>query len=134
MQAGAPPDAFGIKGQNWSFPTYNWPRMQTTGFAWWKQRFEQMGEYFVFVARDTIIVHGDHMKPKPNKEEKPPAPSLHALQKKVTVGQTLADRIIVKSGLQNGDRIVVDGIQKLHDGSKITTANFAMPGPNGGHK
>ena len=46
MQAGAPPDAFGIKGQNWSFPTYDWPRMQQTGFAWWKQRFAQMANYF----------------------------------------------------------------------------------------
>jgi len=41
-QAGAPPDAFGVKGQNWGFPTYNWPRMKETGFAWWKRRFEQM--------------------------------------------------------------------------------------------
>lgn len=28
MQAGAPPDAFTVKGQNWSFPTYNWEVMQ----------------------------------------------------------------------------------------------------------
>jgi 4-alpha-glucanotransferase len=54
-QAGAPPDAFGIKGQNWSFPTYNWPRMQATGFAWWKQRFEQMGEYFDAFRIDHIL-------------------------------------------------------------------------------
>jgi 4-alpha-glucanotransferase len=55
MQAGAPPDAFGIKGQNWSFPTYNWARMQATGFAWWKQRFEQMGEYFDAFRIDHIL-------------------------------------------------------------------------------
>ena len=55
FQAGAPPDAFGIKGQNWGFPTYNWPRMKETGFAWWKQRFEQMGCYFDAFRVDHIL-------------------------------------------------------------------------------
>jgi 4-alpha-glucanotransferase len=55
FQAGAPPDAFGIKGQNWGFPTYNWPRMNETGFAWWKQRFEQMGRYFDAFRIDHIL-------------------------------------------------------------------------------
>jgi 4-alpha-glucanotransferase len=55
MQAGAPPDAFGIKGQNWSFPTYDWRRMQATGYAWWKQRFAQMGEYFDAFRIDHIL-------------------------------------------------------------------------------
>jgi 4-alpha-glucanotransferase len=55
MQAGAPPDAFGIKGQNWNFPTYNWPRMKETGFAWWKRRFGQMGNYFDAFRIDHIL-------------------------------------------------------------------------------
>jgi 4-alpha-glucanotransferase len=55
FQAGAPPDAFGIKGQNWGFPTYNWPRMKETGFAWWKQRFEQMSRYFDAFRIDHIL-------------------------------------------------------------------------------
>ncbi|HTL54853.1 MAG TPA: 4-alpha-glucanotransferase [Candidatus Limnocylindrales bacterium] len=55
MQAGAPPDAFGIKGQNWSFPTYNWPRMKEDGFAWWKRRFAQMGGYFDAFRVDHIL-------------------------------------------------------------------------------
>jgi 4-alpha-glucanotransferase len=55
MQAGAPPDAFGIKGQNWSFPTYNWPRMKEADFAWWKRRFGQMGNYFDAFRIDHIL-------------------------------------------------------------------------------
>jgi 4-alpha-glucanotransferase len=55
MQAGAPPDAFGIKGQNWSFPTYDWARMQADGYAWWKHRFAQMAEYFDAFRIDHIL-------------------------------------------------------------------------------
>ena len=54
-QAGAPPDDFAVKGQNWGFPTYNWKKMQDTGFAWWRQRFEQMSEYFDAFRIDHIL-------------------------------------------------------------------------------
>jgi 4-alpha-glucanotransferase len=55
MQAGAPPDAFAVKGQNWGFPTYNWARMAETGFAWWQRRFEQMSRYFDAFRIDHIL-------------------------------------------------------------------------------
>ncbi|HEV2437990.1 MAG TPA: 4-alpha-glucanotransferase [Verrucomicrobiae bacterium] len=55
MLAGAPPDAFAAKGQNWSLPTYNWPRMRQDGFAWWKRRFEQMSNYFDAFRIDHIL-------------------------------------------------------------------------------
>ena len=54
-QAGAPPDDFAIKGQNWGFPTYNWKKMQEDGFSWWRQRFEQMSEYFDAFRIDHIL-------------------------------------------------------------------------------
>ncbi len=54
-QAGAPPDDFAIKGQNWGFPTYNWQKMQEDGFTWWKQRFEQMSHYFDAFRIDHIL-------------------------------------------------------------------------------
>lgn len=54
-QAGAPPDDFAVKGQNWGFPTYNWERMREDGFAWWKQRFEQMSYYFDAFRIDHIL-------------------------------------------------------------------------------
>jgi len=55
MQAGAPPDDFAIKGQNWGFPTYNWETMKSDGFAWWKQRFRQMSNYFDAFRIDHIL-------------------------------------------------------------------------------
>jgi 4-alpha-glucanotransferase len=55
MQAGAPPDDFAIKGQNWGFPTYHWPRMEQDGYDWWKRRFTQMSRYFDAFRIDHIL-------------------------------------------------------------------------------
>ncbi len=55
LQAGAPPDAFAAKGQNWGFPTYNWDRMRQDSFAWWKQRFSQLSCYFDAFRIDHIL-------------------------------------------------------------------------------
>ena len=55
MQAGAPPDDFAVKGQNWGFPTYNWKRMEEDHFDWWKQRFHQMSHYFDAFRIDHIL-------------------------------------------------------------------------------
>jgi 4-alpha-glucanotransferase len=55
MQAGAPPDDFAVKGQNWGFPTYNWQRMEEDHFEWWKMRFHQMSNYFDAFRIDHIL-------------------------------------------------------------------------------
>ena len=55
MQAGAPPDDFTIKGQNWGFPTYNWRKMEEDHFEWWRQRFHQMSNYFDAFRIDHIL-------------------------------------------------------------------------------
>lgn len=55
VQAGAPPDDFAVKGQNWGFPTYNWTRMQEDDFAWWRERFRQMSYYFDAFRIDHIL-------------------------------------------------------------------------------
>ena len=61
---------------------------------------EQLGEYFVFVMN--------------NKNVK---------QVKVSLGPRVATNVIVLKGLSGGETIVVDGIQKLHDGSEVTVAS-----------
>src|SRR5215831_17610758 len=55
MQAGAPPDDFAVKGQNWGFPTYNWEKMAADGFEWWHKRFVQMSNYFDAFRIDHIL-------------------------------------------------------------------------------
>jgi RND family efflux transporter MFP subunit len=89
---------------------------------------EQMGEYFVYTAKDSLMNNpkagADSVKRKVKR--------LVALQKKVQVGETIGANMIIKSGINNGDRIITDGIQLLHDGSQITTANKV--GPSAGCK
>jgi 4-alpha-glucanotransferase len=55
MQAGAPPDMFSVKGQNWELPTYNWEEIERSGFDWWKKRFAQMSNYFDTFRIDHIL-------------------------------------------------------------------------------
>ena len=51
-QAGAPPDAFSMQGQNWGFPTYHWSdalyRMQ-------RQRLNHMQQYFDAFRIDHVL-------------------------------------------------------------------------------
>lgn len=54
-QAGAPPDAFSVNGQNWGFPTYNWEVMQRDNYLWWRRRFSKMAEYFTAYRIDHIL-------------------------------------------------------------------------------
>ena len=54
-QAGAPPDAFSTKGQNWGFPTYNWDVMEKDNYQWWQKRFRKMAEYFTAYRIDHIL-------------------------------------------------------------------------------
>ena len=54
-QAGAPPDAFSVNGQNWGFPTYNWHEMSKDGYSWWKRRFTKMAEYFDAYRIDHVL-------------------------------------------------------------------------------
>lgn len=54
-QAGAPPDAFSVNGQNWGFPTYNWDEMLRDGCSWWVRRFTKMAEYFDAYRIDHVL-------------------------------------------------------------------------------
>ena len=75
---------------------------------------EVMGEYFVYLVKDTITRDlSDTTKTHPVQM---------AIQKKVIPGQTIESSVIIKKGINVGDRIVVDGVQSLHTGSVISLA------------
>lgn len=67
---------------------------------------EQLGEFFVYVVGDSNKVS----------------------QKKITLGKQLGTAIIVKDGLKEGDKVVVQGVQNLREGAVITTAPPQQPG------
>jgi RND family efflux transporter MFP subunit len=88
---------------------------------------EQMGEYFVYLAKDTLVNDPKAGADSAKKKKK----ELLATQKKVQVGQVIGPNIIIKSGIDTTERVVVDGVQTLHDGAKITTANKVGPSAGG---
>jgi len=66
---------------------------------------EQMAEYFVFVVNaDTVT------------------------QKKIFIGQQIREMVVVKSGLEENETIVLDGVQKLKNGAKVKVAAPTRPG------
>jgi membrane fusion protein (multidrug efflux system) len=89
-----------------------------------------MGEYFVFVAKDTILNNGtDSSKKQTDSAET--VHKLRAFQSKVQLGQTIGANVIVKSGISVGDKIVVDGVQAIHEGSLINASSPPQgPGKN----
>ncbi len=60
---------------------------------------EQMGEFFIYLIDNNNI----------------------ARQRKITAGASIGDKTLVKSGLIAGDRIVVEGTQKIRDGQVVAT-------------
>ncbi len=64
---------------------------------------EQMSEYFVFLIKDG-----------------------KAHQTKIKLGPNLGENIVVKKGLMDGDKIVLNGIQNLRDGTPVQISDTTM--------
>jgi membrane fusion protein (multidrug efflux system) len=94
-----------------------------------KAVIEEMGEYSVYLAKDSVMLgQADTSKAaralKGNR-------SLFAFQKKVQPGVTIGSDVIIKKGIREGDKIVVDGVQSLHNGSQITSSDQRTSGKTG---
>ena len=63
---------------------------------------EQMGEFFVFVAQDTV-----------------------ASQKKVKLGPRVGANVVIMDGINEHDKVITEGFQRLQDGGKITLGSPA---------
>ncbi len=64
----------------------------------YKAVVEQLGEYYVYIPGDSSKVS----------------------QRKVLLGKPLGTNIIIKDGLQQGEKIVTEGVQNLREGVKVT--------------
>ncbi|MFD2572043.1 efflux RND transporter periplasmic adaptor subunit [Spirosoma soli] len=67
---------------------------------------EQMSEYFVYVVGDSSKV----------------------LQKKVTLGARINDKVVVRNGLNEGEMVVTEGTQKIREGAVV---KVSQPGQGG---
>jgi membrane fusion protein (multidrug efflux system) len=79
---------------------------------------EEMGEYFVYEAKDTVINNPGDKESSPVQQKNGTA--MFAFQRKVKLGAIIGPDVIVKDGIREGDKIVVDGVQSLHNGSAIS--------------
>lgn len=66
---------------------------------------EQLGEFFVYVVGDSSKVN----------------------QRKVVLSKQVGTNVIIKDGLKEGDRIVVQGVQNLREGAMIKQADTTAP-------
>ena len=55
LRAGAPPDMFTHRGQNWDFPIYNWDRLAESGYQWWKDRLNQAAKFYAAYRIDHVL-------------------------------------------------------------------------------
>jgi RND family efflux transporter MFP subunit len=94
-----------------------------------KAVIEEMGEYSVYLAKDSVML-GQADSSKAARALKGNH-SLFAFQKKVQPGVTIGSDVIIKKGIREGDKIVVDGVQSLHNGSQITSSLQRTSGKTG---
>ena len=87
-----------------------------------KAVIEQMGEYFVFIAKDTVLKTAADTSSK-KQSDSTDVPKLRAFQVKIQPGQTIGANVVVRSGINDGDKIVVDGVQAIHEGSVINASS-----------
>jgi len=54
------------------------------------------------------------------------SPDNKAEQRKVTVGQQIGGNLLILENLKAGERIVVEGVQKVRDGLEVKTMTLAQ--------
>jgi len=54
-QAGAPPDMYSPRGQNWGFPLYNWDALRAQNYGFWRQRLQTADNFYTAYRIDHVL-------------------------------------------------------------------------------
>jgi multidrug efflux system membrane fusion protein len=94
---------------------------------------------FVNVTLQIAVQHDDVVVPSAALQHGPAGafvylvkPDGSVAQQAVTTGQSSGDDVAILSGLAVNDQVVVDGVDQLRDGSKVTVTKLAATGPAAG--
>ena len=58
----------------------------------------------------------------------PPVAQCHRPRRRLVTGQMIGERIVIESGLQAGDRVIVAGLQKVRPGVPVKVAQAKPAG------
>jgi len=53
--AGAPPDQYGLLGQNWGTPTYKWEKIAEDDYKWWHERLKFAENFYDIFRIDHVV-------------------------------------------------------------------------------
>ena len=71
---------------------------------------EQMGEFFVFITKDTTYE---------DTTSKKQVTDTIAMQHKVHLGPRIGSNVVILTGINEGDKVITDGFQRLRDKGKV---------------
>jgi 4-alpha-glucanotransferase len=54
-QAGAPPDMYSPRGQNWGFPLYDWDALRARNYVFWRQRLGYADKFYTAYRIDHVL-------------------------------------------------------------------------------
>ena len=76
------------------------------------------GETFVYVVKPASATRPAVAAPSPATQ--PDRPEQSVALRNVTVGHEEGDQVVIASGVEPGEKVVTDGVDKLQDGAKVT--------------
>ena len=127
--AGVPPDAFSESGQRWGNPLYDWKKIESDGFSWWKKRMEHSArlydvfriDHFIGMVKYYAIPAEDEDARNGNWEN---GPGMKLIQ---VINEAIGDKRIIAEDLGVQMPEVIDVLEKSgYPGMKVI--EFAFDG------